>query len=70
MKWEDEEAALSTTSRAAEPSQPKPIAGMSEIKTRIHRKLIERLNLSNLESVSRDDGRSSTRSSASDPSSP
>jgi pilus assembly protein CpaF len=34
---------------------------MSEIKTRIHRKLIERLNLSNLESVSRDDATETIR---------
>ncbi len=61
MKWEDEDAARGTVGRATDISQPKPIAGMSEIKTRIHRKLIERLNLSNLESVSREDATETIR---------
>jgi pilus assembly protein CpaF len=61
MKWEDEELVKGSVSQAPDISQPKPIAGMSEIKTRIHRKLIERLNLSNLESVSRDDATETIR---------
>jgi hypothetical protein len=49
-----EEGAAAKSEKDAEPA---PIKGMAEIKGSIHRKLLERLNLANLESVSRDEPR-------------